>query len=63
MLGHSVSPSDAEVDAAFANECGYVCCGQEDEGKRQVLDEGYIEAVVAVELDVAAGEEIEAGLI
>lgn len=63
MLGDLVAPCDAEIDAAFADEGGDVCGGEEDESDRQVLDQGDVEAVFAAELDVAAGEEVERGLL
>lgn len=52
VLFDLVAASDSEVDATFANECGDVCSGEEDEREREVLDECDIEARVAVELDV-----------
>lgn len=52
MLFDLVAAGDTEVDAAFANECGDVGGGEEDERERQVLDQRDVEARVAVELDV-----------
>lgn len=54
---------DAEVDLALADKGGDVGGGEEDEGDGEVLDEGYIEAVLAAELDVGALEEVEGGLL
>lgn len=50
---------DAEVDAALADEGGDVGRGEEDEGDGEVLDEGDVEAALALELDVGAFEEVE----
>lgn len=63
VLGDDIAASDAEIDSALADECGNVGSGEEDEGERKVLDQGNVEAVVAVELDVGAGEELNACLI
>lgn len=63
VLGDDIATSDAEIDSALSDECGNVGSGEEDEGQRQVLDQGNVEAVVAVELDVGAGEQLNAGLI
>ena len=63
MLGDDIAASDAEIDSALADECGNVGSREEDQGERKVLDQGDVEAVVAVELDVGAGEELNAGLI
>jgi len=54
MLGYLIATSYAQVYATFANECGDVCCGKEDEGDLVVLDKRNVEAIVAVELDVGA---------
>lgn len=62
MLLHLVVARDAQVDAALADEGRDVGCGQEDQGDGQVLDEGYVEAALAAELDVGAFEEVEGGL-
>lgn len=59
MLGYLVASCYAQVDTAFADECGDVGCGQEDERDGEVLDERDVEARVSVELDVTAGEEVE----
>jgi hypothetical protein len=58
VLGDLVAASDAQVDAALADEGRDVCGGQEDQRDRQVLDEGDVEAGFAAELDVTAGEEV-----
>lgn len=63
VLGDDIATSDAEIDSALSDECGNVGSGEEDEGQRKVLDQGNVEAVMAVELDVGAGEELNAGLI
>jgi hypothetical protein len=52
MFSHLVAASYTQVDAAFANKGGNIGSGEEDECKRQVLDEGDVESRVAVELDV-----------
>jgi hypothetical protein len=63
VLGDDIATSDAEIDSALTNECGNVGSREEDKRERKVLDQGNVEAVVAVELDVGAGEELNAGLI
>lgn len=63
VLGDDIATGDTEVDPSLADEGGNVGGGQEDEGERQVLDQGDVEAVVAVELDVGAGQQLGAGLI
>lgn len=63
VLGDLVAAGNAEVDAALADEGRNVGGGQEDERDGQVLDQGDVEARVAVELDVAAGEEVESGFV
>ena len=55
VLGDLVAAGDTEIDAALSNKCRDVSGGKEDEGDRQVLDQGDIEAVFTAELDVAAG--------
>jgi hypothetical protein len=60
MLCHLVASSYAQVDTALANEGGDICGGEEDEGHREVLDEGDVKSRVAVELDIRAVEEVEA---
>lgn len=39
VLFDLVAAGDSEVDTAFANECGDVGGGEEDERERKVLDE------------------------
>ena len=63
MLLDLVAASDAQVDAALADEGGDVSGGQEDEREREVLDQRNVQARVAVELDVGAVEEVEADLV
>lgn len=63
MLGNDIAASDSEIDSALADECGNVGSREEDERERKVLDQGDVEAVVTVELNVGAGEELNAGLI
>lgn len=63
VLGDLVAARDADVDAAFTDEGGNVGSGEEDEGDRQVFDQGDVEAGFATELDVAAGEEVEGCLL
>lgn len=58
-----IPSGDSQVDAALANECRDVGGGQEDEGYREVLDEGNVEAVFSAELDVGAFEEIQGSLV
>jgi hypothetical protein len=62
VLLHLVVARYAEVDAALADKGRDVGRGQEDEGDGQVLDQGYVQAVLAAELDVCAFEEVEGGL-
>lgn len=63
MLGDLVTAGDTDVDAALADEGGDVGGGQEDQGDREILDEGDIKAGFATELDVRAGEEVEGSLL
>lgn len=63
MLLDLVAASDAQVDAALADEGGDISGGQEDEREREVLDQRDVQARVAVELDVGAVEEVEADLV
>ena len=63
VLRDLVAAGDAQVYATFADEGGDVGCGEEDQGDGEVLDEGDVEAGFAAELDVAAGEEVESGLL
>jgi hypothetical protein len=63
VLGDLVAACDTEIDTTFAHEGGDVGGGEEDEGEREVLDEGDVKAGVPVELDVGPVEEIEACLV
>lgn len=63
ILADLVEACDAEVHAALANKGRDISGGEEDEGNREVLDEGNVEAVFAAELDIGAFEEIERGLV
>lgn len=63
MLSDLVATSDTEVDATFADEGGDVCGGEEDEGDREVLHKGNIEAGLATELDVNAGKQVQGCLL
>lgn len=63
MLGDLVAASNTQVDAALAHEGRDVGGGQEDECDRQVLDQRDVEAGLATELDVTAGQEVESGLL
>lgn len=63
MLGDCVSAGDSKVDSTLTNESGDIGGGKEDEGEREVLDKRNVEAVVTVELDVAARKEVEAGYV
>jgi hypothetical protein len=63
VLRDDISARNAQVHAAFADEGGYICRREEDEGDGVVLDEGDVEAVFAAELYVGAGEEVESSLL
>lgn len=63
MLGDLVTTGDTKVDTALTYEGWDVGCGQEDECDGQVLDQRDVEAGLAAELDVAAGEEVKGGLL
>ena len=63
MFCDLVSSGDTEVYAALADESWDVGGWEEDQCDVQVLDEGDVEAVLAAELDVTAGEELESGLL
>jgi hypothetical protein len=63
VLGNDIAASDSKVDSALADEGGDVGGREEDQGQRQVLHQGNVEAVVTVELDVGAGEQLDAGLV
>jgi hypothetical protein len=54
VLRDLVPAGDAQVDAAFANEGGYIGCGEKDEGDVEVGDEGDVKAVLAPEFDGGA---------
>lgn len=58
-----VAPGDAEIDTSFADETRNVGGREEDERNGQIDTQRNVEAGVAVELNVAAGEEVEAGLV
>lgn len=59
VLLYLIMAGDAQVDAALADKSGYVGRGEEDEGDGQVLHQGDVEAVLALELDVGAFEEVQ----
>ena len=63
VLGDNIAASDSKVDSALADEGGDVGGREEDQGQRQVLHQGDVETVVTVELDVGAGEQLDAGLV
>lgn len=63
MFRNLISARYPQSDSAFANESGYVGCREEDKGDLMVLDEGDIEAVSALELNVGAFEEFESCLL
>jgi hypothetical protein len=63
VLGDLVTTGDTKVDTALTYEGWDVGCGQEDECDGQVLDQRDVEAGLAAELDVAAGEEVKCGLL
>jgi hypothetical protein len=63
VLGDLVAASDAQIDAAVADEGRDVGGGQEDQRDGQVLDQRDVEAGFAAELDVTAGEEVESCLL
>lgn len=52
MFPNLISASYANVDSTFPNERGYICCWEEDESYWEVLYEGNVKSVVAVELDI-----------
>jgi hypothetical protein len=43
MLSHLVAASYSEIDATFADECGYIGGRKKDEREREVLDECDVE--------------------
>jgi hypothetical protein len=59
MLEHLVAARDAQRHPALADEGRDVGRRQEDERDGQVLAEGDVEPVVAVELDGGALEDVE----
>lgn len=61
VFGDDILACYSEVYTAFADEGGDVGCGKEDQSDGEVLDEGNVEAAVAVKLDVGTVEELEAG--
>ena len=63
MLGDLVATGDTKVDTALAHKGRDVGGRQEDQGDRKILDQGDVEAGLAAELDVAAGEEVKGGLL
>lgn len=62
-LSDHVLASDTEVDVTLTNEFGDIASGEEDEGDGEVLDEGNVETVLAVELNVGALEEGETSAV
>lgn len=56
-----VVAGDADVDAALADEGGDVGGREEDESDGEVLDQGDVEPVFPLELDIGALEEVQAG--
>lgn len=63
MFGDLVATSDSEVYATLSDKGGDIGGGEKDESNGKVLDEGNVEARVAVELNVGAVEEVETGLV
>ena len=63
MLGDLVATGNTEIDAAFAYEGWDIGGGEEDKSDRMVLYKRNVQTRVAVELDVRAGEEVEASLV
>ena len=63
MFLHLVPSRDAQIYPPFTNKSRDVSRGQEDERDGVVFDEGDVEARGAAELDIAAGEEVEGGLL
>ena len=63
VLGDDIAASDSKVDSALADKGRDVGSREEDQSKRQVLHQGDVQAVVTVELDVGAGEQLDAGLV
>jgi hypothetical protein len=54
MFRNRISSCYAQRDSSFTDEGGDIGSGEENEGDREVLDEGYIETRFAAELDVCA---------
>lgn len=63
MLCDLVLPGYAKIDPSLTNEGRDVSSGQKDEGEREVLDKGDVEARVTVELDVGTVQQIQTSLV
>ena len=63
MLLHLVQTGDAQIDSALADEGRDIGGGKKDEGDREVLDEGDVEAVLSPELYVCTLEQVKCGLL
>ena len=63
MLLNLIPSRDPQIYPPFTNKRRDISRGQEDEGDRVVFDKGDVEAGRAAELDIAAGEELEGGLL
>jgi hypothetical protein len=63
MLSDLVTPCYAKIDTTFADKGGYIRCREEYQGEGKVLDECNVQSRVAMELDIGAMEEVEAGLV
>lgn len=63
MLLNLVPSGDTKITTALTNKGRNIGGGKEDQGDRQVLDKGDIEAVLAAKLDVGAFEEVKCSSI
>ena len=63
MFRDLVPARDPQVHSPLPHKCRDVRGGQEDQREWEVLDESNVEARLASELDVAAFEEGEGGLL
>ena len=63
VFGDLVATGDTEINTAFTDEGGDICGGKENEGDGKVLDQSDVQTGFATELDVAAGQEVQRGLL
>jgi len=54
---------DTKVNSPLANEGGYVGSGQEDKGNGVVFNQGNVQSVLALELNVDSAQEVECRLL